>query len=799
MPSRLRRRTLLQLGLATAAVAATDLRHLPGALAADEFDALRLRWLALSTGGAIDPADPVYATGLARLSTDAVNFRDTMLTSADRTALWPDLPLSSASGNFSISYTRLRTMALARATRGTAVTDDQAVGELIVSALDFLHAKAYNETKPETGNWWFWEIGAPRALTETCVFAYDVLDATRVSTYLKAVDRFVPDPNRRTNSPNLRETGANRVDKAVIVALRGILGRTAAKVVAARDALSDVAEAGRNSVFKYVESGDGFYRDGSFIQHGNLAYVGTYGNVALSGVANLFYLLGGSSWEITDPNRVVILDAVEASFAPFMSNGLMMDCVSGRAISRERAGDHRHGHGTTSSVLLLAGGVEEPYASRFRRLAKDWISSDRLNDYLAEASIPEIARAKAVLADPAVRPLPEALRHDQFHNQDRVVHRRPGWTFAIAMSSRRMARYEWGNGENLRGWYVGDGMTYLYNDDHGQFNDAFWPTVDAMKLPGTTVSTRQRAPHAGTSGTGTIAAYADWVGGASYRGVAGAVGMHLINHDKSVQARKSWFCVSDAVVALGAGIIGTDGHPVATIVENRNLHADGTDALVIDGAAQPMDHGWTAEAGGATWAHLEGTGGYLFPNGGDLHARREERTGSWREINTGNDTGGSTTPHSRRYLSLWLDHGSNPTAAGYAYVLLPGATIERTAELAADSGFEILANSATVQAIRAARDRLTLANFWTVAAAGGITTTGPASVVVGLDPGMLHVAVSDPSRTQQTVRVTIDVPARTTIATDPAVTVVATGRRLVLDVAVGGTRGATHTASFTRS
>jgi hyaluronate lyase len=121
-----------------------------------------------------------------------------------------------------------------------------------------------------------------------------------------------------------------------------------------------VAEAGRNSVFTYVTSGDGFYRDGSFVQHGNLAYVGTYGNVALGGVANLITLLGGSTWQITDPNRGVILDAVGASFAPFMTNGLMMDCVSGRAISRELAGDHRNGHGTTSSVLLLAGGVAEP-------------------------------------------------------------------------------------------------------------------------------------------------------------------------------------------------------------------------------------------------------------------------------------------------------------------------------------------------------------------------------------------------------------------------------------------------------
>jgi hyaluronate lyase len=85
-------------------------------------------------------------------------------------------------------------------------------------------------------------------------------------------------------------------------------------------------------------------------------------------------------------------------------------------------------------------------------LAKGWITRDRVSDYLTGASIPEISRAKAVLDDPAVAATPELPAHFQFHHQDRVVHRRDGWTFAIAMSSKRMARYEWGNGENLRGW-----------------------------------------------------------------------------------------------------------------------------------------------------------------------------------------------------------------------------------------------------------------------------------------------------------------------------------------------------------
>ncbi|HEY3557937.1 MAG TPA: polysaccharide lyase 8 family protein [Kribbella sp.] len=793
MPPFIRRRLLLQAGLAAGALSTLGLPA--RAFAEDEFDVLRTRWAELNTGGAIDPADPAYAAALTNLSTQAQQFVDTMLTATDRTALWPDLPLSPSSGNFSISYTRLKTIALARATAGTTLTD---AGQLLSGALEFLNAKAYNETLKETGNWWFWEIGAPRALLDTCILAYDVLSAEQLTKYLTAVDHFVPDPNRRTNSPSLRETGANRVDKALIVALRGIVGKSTSRLSTARDALSDVAEAGRNSVFTYVTSGDGFYRDGSFVQHGNLAYVGTYGNVALGGVANLIALLGGSTWEISDPNRAVLLDAVDASFAPFMVDGLMMDCVSGRAISRERAGDHRNGHGTASTVLLLASGVAEPYALRYKALAKGWITRDRLADYLPGASIPEISRAKALLADTSVAPAPAVPRHIQFYNQDRVVHRRPGWTFAIAMSSKRMARYEWGNGENLRGWYVGDGMTYLYNDDQSQYYDAYWPTVDAQRMPGTTVSTRPRQPGGSGSGTGTVAAYADWVGGASYKDIAGAVGMHLINYDKTLQARKSWFCLRDSVVALGAGITGTDGYPIETIVDNRNLHEDGTAALELDGHLA-TDGTYTDPH----WAHLEGVAGYVFPSGGQLRIQREDRTGSWSEINVGNDTGGSATPYTRRYAKLVLEHG---TATGdYAYVVLPNATSTQTAERAADPGMTVLVNNPIVQAIRSHRENLVLANFWaagSVAEVPGstgshtIASDGPASVVVGNDGRTTTVAVSDPSRTVQTLRLTIDRQVGGVIAKDPAITVVASGKQLVLDVAVGGTKGATHTVSF---
>jgi elongation factor Ts len=54
----------------------------------------------------------------------------------------------------------------------------------------------------------------------------------------------------------------------------------------------------------------------------------------------------------------------------------------------------------------------------------------------------------------------------------------------------------------------------------------------------------------------------------------------------------------------------------------------------------------------------------VFPQGGRVRAQREERTGSWSEINIGNDTAGSTTPYTRRYAKLVVEHG---TVASYVH------------------------------------------------------------------------------------------------------------------------------------
>ncbi|MEV7399991.1 polysaccharide lyase 8 family protein [Streptomyces sp. NPDC091267] len=795
----LSRRALLAASGAAAVTAAGGVLVPEAAAAqpADDFDALLRRAETLLTGGEFDASDPDFAAAVATLDSTAKELWATLDRGAGRSALWADLSPVTDPGNFGQSYTRLRTLATAWATPGTSLAGDAETAEALLGALRFTYDTAYHPGARESGNWWFWEIGAPRALMDCSVLLRGQLSAGDLADYLGVVDRFCPDADRRTNSPTLPETGANRTDKAVIVALRGLLGADPAKLVSARDALSDVRDAGRNSLFRYVGSGDGFYEDGSFVQHDVVAYTGSYGTVLLGGAAWLLSLLAGSPWAVTDPAVSVMYEAVERSFAPVVFDGLMMDAVRGRAVSRERAGDHRDGAAAVAAILLLASGAPAAHAARWRTLAKGWLTRNRTTPFASLASLPQLALAKAVLDDGGIHAGTRTTGSFVLADMDRVVHRRPGWALALSLSSKRISAYEAGNGENRHGWYTGDGMTYLYDgEDLGQFNDGFWPTVDPYRLPGTTVDTRRRDDLGAGAGTSTYCPANTVAGGAVLAGRYGAAAMEVTGAEGStLRARKSWFLLDNAVVALGAGITAADGRTVETIIENRNLGARGRNRLLVDGVPRCVAEDRAATSDRARWAHLEGVGGYVLAQGAALHSLRERRTGTWRAIDTGADTAGSSDPVTRRYLTLWVDHGTSPTDAGYAYVLLPGASAAATAVWSRSRPVRILANDATAQAVEDRRAGLTAVHFWGAGSAAGITASGPASVLVRRRGAHVSVAVADPGRTQTTLSVELPFHVRSVAETDDTVTVTP-GRRPVLTVAVGGSRGHTHRAEL---
>ncbi|MGR8008057.1 polysaccharide lyase 8 family protein [Streptomyces hypolithicus] len=786
------RRTFLAAATVTATAAATATvfglavpvpATAQDAKAADEFDTLRHRWLDLSLGIGYDPTADPYAARLAETGRLAATFRSSMAPTA--TSLWSAYPFTPSAG-ITQSYNRLWTMTQAYAQPGTGLTADAGLLADIAQGLDHLSARIYNPSTTRYGNWWDWQIGSPRFLMDIVAALHDKLTEAQRAAACAAVDHFIPDSVLTNYSGT--STGANRVDLCRCVALRGVLGRGPAKIALARDALSPV--------FPYVTKGDGLYADGSFIQHTWVAYSGTYGQVMLDGLGRLFTLLAGSTWAVTDPKRQIILDSVENAYAPLIYNGLMMDSVNGRAISRGylksddrqvMRSDHFHGQGLIAAIPLLAGSASETERQRWTAMVKGWIERDRTTPLLTapQFGVADLARLHTVAASPVLA-APEPVAHKPFASMDRAVHRRPGWAAGISMASERISYYECGNGENPRGWHTGAGMLYWWPgaQHNDQYTDWFWPTVDFYRLPGTTVSTRRLADKAGGE-WGAARPAAKWVGGAT-DGEFAAVGQHLRGLGSTLEAHKSWFCLADTVVCLGAGITSTDGVPAETVVDNRMLGENGTHPLTVD-TAHTAPH----------WAHLEGHGGWVLPGGAALKALREDRTGSWSDINTTS----TTTRRTRRYQTLWLDHGTDPVDASYTYLLMPGASRRIVAVRAADRGWlKVLANTRALQAVSVRSLGVTAANFWQPGTAERLTASAPASVLVRRRGRAATLAVGEPTRTGQPIDLTWDHQHRTVrvVSKDPSVEVLSADRTLKLRV-TPGTAGASHHCEVTLS
>jgi hyaluronate lyase len=752
---------------------------------ADDFDKLRTAWWTLQTGGTnYSLTNLLVKTRLTSITNTANSYWNSMDKTGTNAFLWSDYASTTDSAHISGCYSRLRAMALAYATPGSYLRSNATLAADIQLGLNWLYARRYNQSVAapagEYDNWYDWEIGAPLQIADIAVFMYDGLGITGLSNTLNAMDHFVPSPFGGTLGTS---TGGNLTDKIRTVAVRAAVVKDAAKLAAARDAFS--------AVFPYVITGDGFYRDGSFIQHRRHPYNGSYGAVLLADVALVLPWLAGSPWQCMDAAQTNVLQWVYNSYEPFLYSGAMMDMTRGRAVSRSSSQDHAAGTGILQSLLTLAVSAFPPPAdvARMKSMIKQLALADTFRSFTNNAPLQLVAASQQLMADGSVTPRGPLAGHWTFGSMDRAVHLRPTWGLGLSASSSRIYNYESINSENLHGWFQGEGMTYLYNNDLAQFSDDFWPTVDPYRLPGTTVDTAARA---NASGQGYLSAR-NWVGGATLL-TNGVYGMDIGPYNSSLTAKKSWFMFDDEVICLGAGITCSGGASVQTTPVNRKISASNTNVLMMDGVTMPATLGWQTNRP-TTWCYLEGFGGCYFPGGAVLNAVRQARSASWSQINAS----GTTNLTTKNYLTLWIDHGIKPTNSSYAYALLPNYTSGQSVAYAANPKFTILENSTNAQAIQETSLDVVGANFWTDGprSAGLITVNKRASVMTQETPATLSLAVSDPTQTNAgAILVTLDRAGNSVIAMDSAITLVRLRPTIQVSVNVAGSLGRTFVARF---
>jgi hyaluronate lyase len=171
---------------------------------------------------------PELAGVLSDMSSAAAASWSAMVRPAAAPGIWADLPVAGVtgttlSGNMGVTFDRLFSLSLAYATAGCAQYQDAALAADLVDALTYLAANVYVAGRSPVGNWWFWEIGVPRKAADILVLLHDVVPAEVRGSLLSAARYCTPDPNWRGRGTSFAETGANRSDKALSCALRGIL------------------------------------------------------------------------------------------------------------------------------------------------------------------------------------------------------------------------------------------------------------------------------------------------------------------------------------------------------------------------------------------------------------------------------------------------------------------------------------------------------------------------------------------------------------------------------------------------
>ena len=562
----------------------------------------------LTAANAYQPTDPNFTGEITSIQNEANTYWNSMDKSGGRTYLWSDAASTTDPGHITKSYDRLRRMALGYAVKGSNLYGNTQLRSDIISAMDWLYTNRYNDTITEYGNWWEWDIGTAIQLNDVVVLLYDAFTTTQINNYMNAIDHFVPDIPAT-------DSGANRVWRGTVIAMRGANGQTGSKVAYARDELSQV--------FDYVTSEDGFYTDGSFIQHDKYAYTMGYGKSLLTDLGNILYVLQGTGYAVTDTDLPNVYEWIYNSFFPQMYKGAGMSMTSGREIARDDS-DHEIGHKVMSAMLTIAQFAPSTDAQKINSMVKYLINKDTYRSYVQNADLRHISWANNILSDSGVVEAAAPETYKQFIAMDRAVQYRTNYAFGLSMYSNRIANFESINGENLKGWYTGDGMTYLYNADLSHYADNYWNTVDMYRLPGTTVDTRTRTNSEGNNQLSSQ----NWVGGVNLNDKYGATGMRLAAYGSTLGARKSWFMFDDEIVAIGSGITSTDSRPIETIIENRRLNSSGNNVLIVNNTAKSSTLGWNETMSSVNWMHLKGTAssgadiGYYFPTATTVKGKR---------------------------------------------------------------------------------------------------------------------------------------------------------------------------------
>lgn len=516
------------------------------------------------------------------------------------------------------------------------------VEEAVHRALDY-----WFTAEPRCLNWWYNQIGVPKTLGTAFVLFEERLTPKEKEKAIKVME-----------NAKFGMTGQNKVWLAGNVMMRALLQNDADLARMARDTIvSEIVTGGR----------EGIKDDWSFHQHGAQQQFGNYGLSFVSGMSFFSNVFSGTSLAFDKQQLEIINSLIDKGFRWVLWKGKMDISSLGRQLFH-----HSQIHKALSLAFAAAelGGGECEESGRIARtlLQENYGDNQQIS----------------------------LTGHKHFWQSDYTVHRTPRWMASVKMASSRVTGVESMNGDNMKGYYMADGATYVYQQGN-EYLDIF-PLWDWRRIPGVTAFlSDEEMPQIRSYQPRNKAAF---VGGVSN----GQIGVSAMEVDRAgIRAHKVWIMTDRFLLCMGAGIQADSTLTVATSIEQCHK-AD--ELWMWNGKRWQKNTGVQENVGKEQRYHHAGKGYIVWGNQLQCTSSVALRSGRWHDVMQmyrPQEVNGEV-------FSLYIGHGVAPQGASYQYLILPDADKEQVSSFNL-SDIRLIRNDESLQAVYSRQDD----TWWIVA------------------------------------------------------------------------------------
>lgn len=561
----------------------------------------------------------------------------------------------------------LKAMTLAYSAQNSKYYHDQALLNRIVRGLHF-----WFSDRPVSGNWWWNDIGQQLNLEVILLLMKKDLPGGMLETGCKYLN-------------NPKGTGQNKIWYATETIYRGCILNRPGDVQLGLDAIKNELA---------ITDSEGIQADFSFHQHGPQLYNGGYGLDFFRDMVDWAYLVRGTEFAF-DSTQINIISRFLLAGTRWMIRHRTIDySAMGREITRKGIG--------LNEILPALNELRQIDTSKANEI-------DSLNAHINGNITQNI------------------IGNKYFWRSDFMTNQRKYYYTSVKMVSDSTIGTESMNGENLKGYWLPFGLTFIYQSGDEYRN--IFPVWDWAKLPGVTCYTKVPILK------GYQKQESFFVGGVS-NGMYGAAAM-VLNKD-SLRAKKSWFYFDNEFVALGAGITSDKDDSVTTTLNQCLLIGDVTanDMKITRGIHEFPSSSWI----------LHDSIGYFIPAGYSSYLSNDVQKGKWSDINS-QYKGDQTV--SSGVFKLWIDHGVKPENKDYEYIVFPHTNRCKMLAYARELPVKILVNDTTIQAVQNRALNITDVIFYkqgniAINSNFEVSVNQPCMILIKQSDGEIEMSLSSP-------------------------------------------------------